>query len=99
MMSLMTLTFALTARSFFTILRTLVLPPWKGSVAEGAPFGRQTLQLNQTAEREAESAADQAPLRFSLRSCVRIGTKWKKLNSDKNSNNKVIATKFLFSGP
>jgi hypothetical protein len=33
-----------------------------GSVAGGAPFGRQPLQLARTAEREAESAADQAPL-------------------------------------
>jgi hypothetical protein len=33
-----------------------------GSVAGGALFGRQPLQLNRTAEREAESAADQAPL-------------------------------------
>jgi hypothetical protein len=32
-----------------------------GSVAGGAPFGRQPLQLNRMAEREAESAADQAP--------------------------------------
>jgi hypothetical protein len=30
----------------------------------GALFGRQPLQLNRTAEREAESAADQAPLVF-----------------------------------
>jgi hypothetical protein len=33
-----------------------------GSAAGGAPFGRQPLHLNQTTEREAESAADQAPL-------------------------------------
>jgi hypothetical protein len=32
-----------------------------GSLAGGAPFGRQPLQLNRTVEREAESAADQAP--------------------------------------
>jgi hypothetical protein len=32
------------------------------AVLLGAPFGRQPLQLNRTAEREAESAADQAPL-------------------------------------
>jgi hypothetical protein len=35
-----------------------------GSVAGGAPFGRQPLKLNRTAEREAESAADQAPLQL-----------------------------------
>jgi hypothetical protein len=37
-----------------------------GSVAGGALFGRQQLQLKRTAEREAESAADQAPLKKSI---------------------------------
>jgi hypothetical protein len=32
-----------------------------GSVAGCKPFGRQSLQLNRTAERKAESAGDQAP--------------------------------------
>jgi hypothetical protein len=33
-----------------------------GSVAGAARFGRQQLQVKQTAEHRAESAADQAPL-------------------------------------
>jgi hypothetical protein len=40
-----------------------------GSVAWRAPFGRQPLQLNRTAERKAESAADQAPLQ-----CLKCAT-------------------------
>jgi hypothetical protein len=38
-----------------------------GSVAGSASFGRQPLQLNRTAEREAESAADQAPLQLRVK--------------------------------
>jgi hypothetical protein len=39
-----------------------------GSLAGGPPFGRQLLQLNRTAERQAASASDQAPLTVNARS-------------------------------
>jgi hypothetical protein len=38
-----------------------------GSVAGGARFSRQSIQLKRTAERKAESAADQVPLSVYIR--------------------------------
>jgi hypothetical protein len=64
-----------------------------GSVAWRAPFGRQPLQLNRTAERKAESAADQAP---SERTLTFVGEMFCKFDSHDHGYQMVNLNSFIW---